>query len=79
MIVDPDICNTLPPSGYIGKFSLKGSLFGLGRQRRETDCRVLPINSTWLTDRAPDQSGRQGRLYKAGVLVRYSWRFDLYR
>ncbi|PKK50429.1 hypothetical protein CI102_7606, partial [Trichoderma harzianum] len=72
-VVDPEDHNRLMPVGAVGELLLEGPLVGLGYLNDETRTAQSFIhNPRWLLEGCPSKpSGRQGRLYKTGDLVRY--------
>ncbi|KAL7912424.1 hypothetical protein GGI35DRAFT_491025 [Trichoderma velutinum] len=72
-VVDPEDHNRLMPIGAVGELLLEGPLVGLGYLNDETRTAQSFINDPrWLLEGCPSKrSGRQGRLYKTGDLVRY--------
>lgn len=73
-VVDPEDRNRLMPIGAVGELLLEGPLVGLGYLNDEGRTAQSFIHSTrWLVEGCPSKrSGRQGRLYKTGDLVRYN-------
>ena len=71
-IVDPqDVCR-LAPIGTIGELYLEGPLVGQGYLKNEEATAASFIESpAWLTAGSKGHSGRRGRVYKTGDLVRY--------
>ncbi|KAL6810263.1 hypothetical protein J3E69DRAFT_377705 [Trichoderma sp. SZMC 28015] len=72
-VVDPEDHNRLMPVGAVGELLLEGPLVGLGYLNDEARTAQSFIhNPRWLLEGCPSKpSGRQGRLYKTGDLVRY--------
>ncbi|KAJ5307881.1 nonribosomal peptide synthase [Penicillium atrosanguineum] len=73
-VVDPENHDLLLPPGCIGELLLEGPLVGRGYlgDKIKTDV-VFIDNPVWLLTGSPGkQSGRHGRLYKTGDLVRYN-------
>ncbi|KAI4165618.1 MAG: hypothetical protein LQ342_000560 [Letrouitia transgressa] len=74
-IIDPQCNKRLSPIGAIGELYLEGPLVGQGYLENEglTALSFL-IDPPWLLEGPPDErvSGRRGRLYKTGDLVKYN-------
>lgn len=71
-VVDPDNHNHLLPSGCVGELLLEGPLISRGYiANQEKTAEVFINDPAWLVRGAPGFSGRHGRLYKTGDLVRY--------
>uniref|UniRef100_A0A0B7KMI0 Carrier domain-containing protein n=1 Tax=Bionectria ochroleuca TaxID=29856 RepID=A0A0B7KMI0_BIOOC len=71
-IVDPVDGRTLIPIGVVGELWLEGPLVGQGYVN-DLDATVAAFveDPPWLLHGEPSTSGRRGRLYKTGDLVRY--------
>ncbi|KKY16044.1 putative nonribosomal peptide synthase [Phaeomoniella chlamydospora] len=72
-IVDPVDHNILLPLGTTGELLLEGPIVGRG-YLGDLDKTALTFieNPRWLLEGVDGSSGRQGRLYKTGDLVRYN-------
>ncbi|KAJ4300031.1 hypothetical protein N0V90_005280 [Kalmusia sp. IMI 367209] len=73
-VVDPEDHNRLMPIGCVGELLLEGPLVGLGylNDAKKTADSFIQ-DPLWLLEGcAPINSGRHGRLYKTGDLVRYN-------
>ncbi|KAK1249601.1 hypothetical protein MKX08_009604 [Trichoderma sp. CBMAI-0020] len=71
-IVDHENPSRLVPVGVEGELWLEGPLVGLGYLDDERTANAFVNDPPWLLNGAPGHSGRQGRLYKTGDLVRYN-------
>ncbi|OAA72443.1 destruxin synthetase [Cordyceps fumosorosea ARSEF 2679] len=72
-VVDPEDHNILVPPGEIGELLLEGPLVGRGYMHDPDKTAAAFIEApVWLQRGGPGCSGRQGRLYKSGDLVRYN-------
>ncbi|KAL9607401.1 MAG: hypothetical protein Q9167_007685 [Letrouitia subvulpina] len=74
-IVKPDDHNQLSAIGSIGELLVEGPIVGEGYHLDyEKTCAAFIHNPPWLTHGCPEAaiSGRTGRLYKTGDLVRYA-------
>lgn len=71
-IVDPNNPSHLVPVGVEGELWLEGPLVGLGYLDDERTAIAFVNDPPWLLNGVPGHSGRQGRLYKTGDLVRYN-------
>ncbi|PNP38749.1 hypothetical protein TGAMA5MH_09314 [Trichoderma gamsii] len=71
-IVDPHDPSHLMPVGVEGELWLEGPLVGLGYLDDERTANAFVNDPPWLLNGVPGHSGRQGRLYKTGDLVRYN-------
>ena len=74
-VVDPLSVEELSPIGAVGELYLEGPLVGQGYLEDKEKTRLSFIKDpSWLLEGAPDCSmtGRRGRLYKTGDLVRYN-------
>lgn len=72
-VVNPENHNLLMPLGCIGELLLEGPLVGRGYLGEPTKTTASFINDpAWLVRGLPSKSGRIGRLYKTGDLVRYN-------
>lgn len=71
-VVEPAEGNRLAPIGAVGELWLEGPLVGQGylRDPRRTAASFIE-DPIWLLQGAPGFSGRRGRLYNTGDLVRY--------
>lgn len=71
-IVDPEDHNSLLPPGCVGELLLEGPLVSRGYLKDpEKTAASFIEDPIWLLRGAPGRSGRHGRLYKTGDLVRY--------
>ncbi|KAM3513561.1 hypothetical protein MY11210_002756 [Beauveria gryllotalpidicola] len=71
-IVDAETSNSLVPIGCVGELLLEGPLVGPGYLNEpEKTAAAFIEDPTWLVRGGPNHSGRRGRLYKTGDLVRY--------
>nr|XP_036577761.1 peptide synthetase (AMP-binding enzyme) [Colletotrichum truncatum]KAF6784820.1 peptide synthetase (AMP-binding enzyme) [Colletotrichum truncatum] len=71
-VVDPQDANRLVPMGTVGELVLEGPLVGLGYLNQpQTTAAAFIENPSWLLQGSAGHSGRRGRLYKTGDLVRY--------
>ncbi|KAF4509152.1 hypothetical protein G6O67_005445 [Ophiocordyceps sinensis] len=73
-VVDPGNHNSLLPPGDVGELVLEGPLVGRGYlDDPEKTARSFIEDPAWLLQGppSPGQTGRHGRLYKTGDLVRY--------
>lgn len=71
-IVDQDDHECLVPPGVIGELLLEGPLVGNGYLNNpERTASAFIENPKWLLQGPPGRSGRHGRLYKTGDLVKY--------
>lgn len=71
-IVDPDNPDQLSPIGSIGELYLEGPLVGQGYlSDPEKTATAFIDDPIWLLAGSSSQSGRRGRLYKTGDLVKY--------
>ena len=65
--------NNLVPIGDVGELVLEGPLVGSGYLGdAEKTAAAFVQSPTWLRRGRPGRSGREGRLYKTGDLVRYN-------
>jgi non-ribosomal peptide synthetase component F len=72
-IVDPDDHDRLLGLGDIGKLLIEGPLVGVGYLHDPTKTSEVFINDPqWLVEGTSGTSGRNGRVYKTGDLVRYN-------
>ncbi|XP_044715671.1 AMP-binding enzyme domain-containing protein [Hirsutella rhossiliensis] len=72
-IVDPDNHDRLAPVGCVGELLIEGALVGRGYiNDPANNARAFVQSPRWLVRGVPGYSGRQGRLYKTGDLVRYN-------
>ncbi|GKU10392.1 unnamed protein product, partial [Fusarium langsethiae] len=72
-VVSPENHNRLAPLGSIGELVVEGPVLARGYLNDpEGTALVFIENPPWLLQGGPDHSGRQGRLYKTGDLVRYN-------
>ncbi|KAH0592368.1 Nonribosomal Peptide Synthetase [Metarhizium humberi] len=71
-IVDPENRNRLMPPGCIGELALEGPLVGQGylNDAQKTAASFVD-DPAWLLQGSPGHSGRHGRVYFSGDLVRY--------
>ncbi|KZZ94905.1 peptide synthetase [Moelleriella libera RCEF 2490] len=71
-ITHPEDHNVLVPVGKVGELLIEGPVVGIGYldEPEKTD-EVFIRNPIWLTSGHGKISGRHGRLYKTGDLVRY--------
>ncbi|KAH8690320.1 putative nonribosomal peptide synthase [Talaromyces proteolyticus] len=71
-VVNPDDCNTLVAAGSTGELYLEGPMVGQGYlyDREKTESAFIN-NPPWLVGGKDGLSGRSGRLYKTGDLVKY--------
>lgn len=71
-IVDPANTDSLVPIGCVGELLLEGPLVGPGYlDEPEKTAAAFMEDPSWLLQGATNHSGRHGRLYKTGDLVRY--------
>lgn len=71
-LVDPENCQSLVPIGAVGELLLEGPLVGLGYLKdEEKTAEAFIEDPEWLLAGTSGHSGRHGRLYKTGDLVRY--------
>lgn len=71
-VVDPHDGNKLAPIGSIGELLVEGPQIATGYLNdEERTAEAFISNPTWLLHGSTSTSGRQGRLYKTGDLVRY--------
>ncbi|UKZ88839.1 NRPS [Trichoderma asperellum] len=70
-IVDPESGQRLVPIGAEGELWLEGPLVGQGYLDNNQTLATYEEDPAWLLRGAPGVSGRRGRLYKTGDLVRY--------
>ncbi|KAJ5780658.1 AMP-dependent synthetase/ligase [Penicillium paradoxum] len=73
-VVDPADQDKLAPLGTVGELYLEGPLVGQGYfQNEEKTAAAFIEDPSWLSQGSPDGtvSGRRGRMYKTGDLVRY--------
>lgn len=71
-IVDPDDHNILMPVGAVGELIVEGPVVGVGYlDEPEKTAEVFIEDPIWLKSGYKAFSGRPGRLYKTGDLVRY--------
>ncbi|KIE00723.1 nonribosomal peptide synthase, partial [Metarhizium majus ARSEF 297] len=71
-IVDPSCHDSLVPVGAVGELLTEGPVVGAGYySNAEKTAAVFIENPKWLLAGPPGGSGRPGRLYKTGDLVRY--------
>ncbi|UNI16185.1 NRPS [Purpureocillium takamizusanense] len=71
-ITDPDNHDILMPVGEVGELLIEGPVVGLGYLGEpEKTAEVFIDNPAWLSRGHGSLSGREGRLYKTGDLVRY--------
>ncbi|UKZ63969.1 NRPS [Trichoderma atroviride] len=70
-IVDPQNGQKLVPIGVEGELWLEGPLVGQGYLDDRQTLATYEDDPVWLLRGAPGVSGRRGRLYKTGDLVRY--------
>ncbi|KAK5988675.1 Nonribosomal peptide synthase 1 [Cladobotryum mycophilum] len=71
-IVDPDDHNKLVEVGGVGELIVEGPVVGIGYlDEPEKTAEVFIEDPVWLTAGHVSVSGRSGRLYKTGDLVRY--------
>lgn len=71
-IVDPTDHDRLTPVGAVGELLVEGPIVGTGYLNNPTNTSGVFIeNPPWLLTGCGKASGRQGRLYKTGDLVRY--------
>ncbi|KAL6855594.1 NRPS [Amphichorda felina] len=71
-VVDPQNRNRLMPVGSVGELVLEGQLVGQGYLNDpERTAASFIEDPAWLVQGAPGYSGRRGRLYLSGDLVRY--------
>ncbi|RFU79859.1 non-ribosomal peptide synthetase [Trichoderma arundinaceum] len=71
-IVDPDDHNILMPAGAVGELIIEGPVVGIGYlDEPEKTAQVFIEDPVWLISGYSSFSGRPGRLYKTGDLVRY--------
>lgn len=66
-----DTRGELSPVGSVGELLLEGPLVGPGYLIAETTAAAFINDPDWLLRGGPNHSGRHGRLYKTGDLVRY--------
>ncbi|KAH8124082.1 non-ribosomal peptide synthetase [Trichoderma asperelloides] len=78
-IVDPNNPSHLVPVGIEGELWLEGPLVGLGYLDDERTVKAFVNDPPWLLNGAQAHSGRKGRLYKTGDLVRYNFDGSLIR
>lgn len=71
-IVDPESGQKLVPIGAEGELWLEGPLVGQGYLDNRQTLATYEDDPVWLSRGAPGISGRRGRLYKTGDLVRYN-------
>ncbi|CAA9959672.1 hypothetical protein PTMSG1_03087 [Pyrenophora teres f. maculata] len=71
-VVDPNNHNRLAPLGSIGELVVEGPILARGYLHDAEKTRASFIsNPAWMTKRDNNRTGRQGRVYKTGDLVRY--------
>ncbi|KAJ5348713.1 uncharacterized protein N7506_001966 [Penicillium brevicompactum] len=71
-IVNPSDQNQLMPIGVVGELLIEGPVVGDGYLNNpEKTAEVFIEDPEWLLQGGGDFSGRRGRLYKTGDLVRY--------
>lgn len=71
-LVDPENYQSLIPIGAVGELLLEGPLVGLGYLKdEEKTAEAFIEDPEWLLAGVSGYSGRHGRLYKTGDLVRY--------
>ncbi|KAH8597089.1 hypothetical protein B0O99DRAFT_685008 [Bisporella sp. PMI_857] len=71
-IVDPDDNDRLVPRGCVGELFLEGPLVGQGYlSDPEKTALAFITDPPWLTAGSESHSGRRGRLYKTGDLVKW--------
>lgn len=71
-VVDPSCHDKLVPVGEVGELLLEGPIVGAGYLGdAEKTAAVFIENPRWLAEGPPHGTGRNGRLYKTGDLVRY--------
>lgn len=71
-LVDPDDHNRLMPIGAVGELLVEGPIVGQGYLGDpEKTAAAFIEDPPWLLAGGGDVSGRKGRLYKTGDLVRY--------
>lgn len=71
-IVDPEDHNRLMPVGEVGELIIEGPLVGVGYlDEPEKTAEVFIQDPVWLLRGHDSVSGRHGRLYKTGDLVKY--------
>ena len=71
-IVDPTDHNRLMPVGAVGELLIEGPIVGVGYLNEpEKTAEVFVEDPAWLLAGGGKASGRPGRLYKTGDLVRY--------
>ncbi|TQV93495.1 nonribosomal peptide synthase [Cordyceps javanica] len=71
-IVDAETTASLVPIGCVGELLLEGPLVGPGYLNEPEKTAAAFIESpAWLMAGGPSHTGRRGRLYKTGDLVRY--------
>ncbi|KAJ3564520.1 hypothetical protein NPX13_g7811 [Xylaria arbuscula] len=71
-IVEPTDHNQLVPVGAVGELLIEGPIVGPGYLgEREKTATVFVNDPKWLLAGSPKHTGRKGRLYKTGDLVRY--------
>ncbi|KAI9726757.1 MAG: NRPS [Chrysothrix sp. TS-e1954] len=66
-----DARGDLAPIGCVGELLLEGPLVGPGYLDKELSCAAYVEDPPWLLHGDPNHSGRRGRLYQTGDLVRY--------
>ncbi|KAJ5775631.1 nonribosomal peptide synthase [Penicillium nucicola] len=72
-VTQPENPNKLAIIGALGELWLEGPLVGAGYLgEREKTAAAYIKNPAWLLSGGPGHSGRSGRLYKTGDLVRYN-------
>ncbi|KAK1912672.1 hypothetical protein P3342_004608 [Pyrenophora teres f. teres] len=71
-VVDPENHNRLAPLGSIGELLVEGPILARGylNDMEKTEAAFID-DPAWLLEGYGGHSGRQGRLYKTGDLVRY--------
>jgi len=71
-VVDPNDHTRLAPLGCIGELLVEGPILARGYLNDAEKTAAVFINDPgWLVGGSSEYSGRQGRLYKTGDLVRY--------
>ncbi|RFU81918.1 amp-dependent synthetase ligase [Trichoderma arundinaceum] len=71
-IVDPENSHQLASIGSVGELYLEGPLVGQGYLSDPEKTAISFVNDpTWLIAGSHSRSGRRGRLYKTGDLVKY--------
>ncbi|KAE8823734.1 hypothetical protein PTNB85_09859 [Pyrenophora teres f. teres] len=77
-VVDPENHNRLAPLGSIGELLVEGPILARGylNDIQKTEAAFID-DPAWLLEGYEGHTGRQGRLYKTGDLVRYNANGDL--